>query len=228
MRRIDRPARVVGAGQTRQEDGDDPIAQHPIDGAAEAPEHVGGDPVEASHDLAEGGGGEPLPEGGRAAHVGEEDRHLELATPCWQGVQAIGPWSRHHDLPTRGTPKRFAGCVASRRQRAYGSGRQLLRQAGWGRRRTMASLAEPMIGAARRAAGTQGGVGADPPATGPGARVVVLSGFGIPPGPQLPAGLGGVVAVPILRLVAWLVWALIPLQVGPRLLPGPATQADMG
>jgi len=26
MRRIDRPARVVGAGQTRQEDGDDPVA----------------------------------------------------------------------------------------------------------------------------------------------------------------------------------------------------------
>src|SRR5262245_19821512 len=132
MRRIDRPARVVAAGQTRQEDGDDPIAQHPIDGAAEAPEHVGGDPVEASHDLAEGGGGEPLPEGGRAAHVSEEDGHLELATPCWQGVQAIVPWSRHHALPTPGTPDRFAGSVASGRQRAYGSAPAAPASGRWG------------------------------------------------------------------------------------------------
>src|SRR5262249_60298089 len=181
MRRIDRSARVVGAGQTRQEEGDDPVAQHPIDGAAEPPEHVGGDPVEASHDLAEGGGGEPLPEGGRAAHVGEEDRHLELATPCWQGVQAIGPWSRHHDLPTRGTPKRFAGCVASRRQRAYGSGRQLLRQAGWGRRRTMASLGERMIGAARLDAGTYEEVEAETTATSQAGPAGGLAAIGTAP-----------------------------------------------
>jgi hypothetical protein len=92
----------------------------------------------------------------------------------------------------------------------------------------MASLGERMIGAARLDAGTYEEVEADTTATGQAALVVVLSSICIALGAQLHAGLGGVVAVTILRLVAWLVWALITLQVGTRLLPGPATQADMG
>jgi hypothetical protein len=92
----------------------------------------------------------------------------------------------------------------------------------------MASLGERMIGAARLDAGTYEEVEADTTATGQAALVVVLSSICIALGAQLHAGLGGMIAVSILRLAAWWVWALIAWQVGTRLLPGPATQADMG
>src|SRR5262249_24603693 len=93
---------------------------------------------------------------------------------------------------------------------------------------TMASLGERMIGAARLDAGTYEEGEADTTATGQAALVGVLSSICIALGAPLQAGGGGAVAVPFLRAVAWLVWALITLLVGPRLLPGPATQADMG
>jgi hypothetical protein len=92
----------------------------------------------------------------------------------------------------------------------------------------MASLAERMVGAARLDPGTYEEVEADTGATGQAALVVVLSAVCIALGAQLHAGLVGVVMVTILRLAAWWVWALIAWQVGTRLLPGPATEADLG
>ena len=92
----------------------------------------------------------------------------------------------------------------------------------------MASLAERMVGAARLNAGTYEEVEADTGATGQAALVVVIASVCMALGAELHAGLLGVVMVAILRLVAWWVWALIAWQVGTRLLPGPATEADMG
>jgi hypothetical protein len=92
----------------------------------------------------------------------------------------------------------------------------------------MASLGERMIGAARLDAGTYEEVEADTTATGQAALVVVIASICIALGAELHKGIGGIVAVTVLRLIAWWVWALITWQVGTRLLPGPATQADMG
>jgi hypothetical protein len=92
----------------------------------------------------------------------------------------------------------------------------------------MASFVERMVGAARLDAGTYEEVEADTTATAQAALVVVISSVCIALGAELHAGLAGMIAVTILRLIAWWVWALIAWQVGTRLLPGPATQADMG
>src|SRR5262249_8394801 len=92
----------------------------------------------------------------------------------------------------------------------------------------MASLGERMIGAARLDAGTYEEVEADTTPTGQAALVGVLSSICIALGAQLQAGVGGGGAGTFLRLLAWLVCGRLTLPVGPRLLPGPATQADMG
>jgi Yip1-like protein len=92
----------------------------------------------------------------------------------------------------------------------------------------MASLAERMIGAARLDAGTYEEVEADTTATRQAALVVVISSLCIAIGAQLQAGVVGVVAVTVLRLLAWWTWALVAWLVGTRLLPGPATEADLG
>jgi hypothetical protein len=92
----------------------------------------------------------------------------------------------------------------------------------------MASLGERMIGAARLDAGTYEEVEADTTATGQAALVVVISSLCIAIGAGLHAGLVGVVAITVLRLVAWWTWALVAWLIGTRLLPGPATQADLG
>jgi hypothetical protein len=92
----------------------------------------------------------------------------------------------------------------------------------------MASLGERMIGAARLDAATYEEVEADTTATGQAALVVVISSLCIAIGAQLHAGVGGVVAVTVLRLVAWWTWALVAWLIGTRLLPGPATEADLG
>jgi hypothetical protein len=92
----------------------------------------------------------------------------------------------------------------------------------------MASLGERMIGAARLDAATYEEVEADTTATGQAALVVVISSLCIAIGAQLQAGVGGVVAVTVLRLVAWWTWALVAWLIGTRLLPGPATEADLG
>lgn len=92
----------------------------------------------------------------------------------------------------------------------------------------MASLGTRMIGAARLDAGTYEEVEADTTATGQAALVVVISSLCIALGAQLHAGLGGVVGVTLFRLAAWFIWALVAWLVGTRLLPGAATQADLG
>ena len=92
----------------------------------------------------------------------------------------------------------------------------------------MASLGTRMIGAARLDAGTYEEVEADSGATGQATLVVVLSSLCIAIGAQLYSGVGGVLGVLVFRLVAWWIWAVVTWLVGTRLLPGPATQADVG
>src|SRR4029077_14836794 len=92
----------------------------------------------------------------------------------------------------------------------------------------MASFGERMIGAARLDAGTYQEVEADTTAPGEAALVWVISSLCIALGAQLHAGVGGVVAVTVLRLIAWWAWALVTWLIGTRLLPGPSTEADIG
>jgi hypothetical protein len=92
----------------------------------------------------------------------------------------------------------------------------------------MASFGERMIGAARLDAATYEEVEADTTATGQAALVVVISSLCIALGAQLHAGVGGVIAVTVLRLIAWWAWALVAWLIGTRLLPGPSTEADVG
>jgi len=79
MRGLDGSTRMIRAGDTGDEEGDDAVTDHLLDDAAPAPDDVPGKVVEAAHLLAERRRGQALRQGRRAAHVGEQDRHLELA-----------------------------------------------------------------------------------------------------------------------------------------------------
>jgi len=91
----------------------------------------------------------------------------------------------------------------------------------------MQSFIGRMIGAAGLRVETYEEVEADVSATGPAIGVVIVSSMAgaIGIGASNPRSIAGwFVAV----IVSWMVWVLLTLFIGTRLLPGSATQADFG
>ena len=69
-------------GVVPEEQGDHAVADELVHGAVEALHDAGRPGIESPHRVAERGRREALREGRRAAHVGEENRHLALASRC--------------------------------------------------------------------------------------------------------------------------------------------------
>lgn len=94
----------------------------------------------------------------------------------------------------------------------------------------MATFVNRVIGAALLNAATFEEIEHDRSATGQALALIVLS--------SLAAGIGaigplqarpiGLVTVSLLALVLWVVWALVTLQIGTRILPAARTHADLG
>lgn len=91
----------------------------------------------------------------------------------------------------------------------------------------MATFSERVIGAARLDAAVYEEIEHDPGALGQAVAVVAIA--------SVAAGIGavggqgsGIVAGTVASLVGWVVWAAITWFVGTRVLPGPATEADVG
>jgi hypothetical protein len=94
----------------------------------------------------------------------------------------------------------------------------------------MATFVNRVMGAALLSAATFEEVEHDRSATGQAVALIVLS--------SLAAGVGALgpfearpmalVTISFLSLVLWLVWALITLQIGTRILPATRTHADLG
>jgi Yip1 domain len=92
----------------------------------------------------------------------------------------------------------------------------------------MASFVDRLLGAARLSPATYEEVEADQSATGQAVLVVALAAIAAGIATLDQAGLEGIVVGTIGSLVAWFVWAYMVWLVGTRLLPEPATQADVG
>jgi hypothetical protein len=92
----------------------------------------------------------------------------------------------------------------------------------------MPSFIDRCLGAARLDSGAYEEVEADASATGQAMAVVVLSALagGIAAFDQ--AGAAGIIIGTIGSLIAWFLWAYLVFLIGTRLLPEPATQADVG
>ncbi len=90
------------------------------------------------------------------------------------------------------------------------------------------NLFNRMYRAARLEADLYEEVEADPSTLNQAIVVVLLSSLaaGITIASQ--AGFGGLVAATLGALISWLVWAVLTYWIGTRLLPEPATSADLG
>jgi hypothetical protein len=91
----------------------------------------------------------------------------------------------------------------------------------------VATFSERVIGAARLDAATYEEIEHDPSAIGQALAVVAVA--------SIAAGIGnvggqgaGLVAGALASLIGWVVWAAVTWFVGTRVLPGPATEADVG
>jgi hypothetical protein len=91
----------------------------------------------------------------------------------------------------------------------------------------MQSFPARMIGAARFHSGTYEEVEADHTANGQAVAVVVIASLAaaIGAGATDPRSLLGILAV---EIITWLIWVMLTLFIGTRLLPGSVTQADFG
>jgi hypothetical protein len=91
----------------------------------------------------------------------------------------------------------------------------------------MQSFAARMVGAARFHSGTYEEVEADHTANGQAVAVVVIASLAaaIGAGATDPRSLLGILAV---EIITWLIWVMLTLFIGTRLLPGSVTQADFG
>jgi len=92
----------------------------------------------------------------------------------------------------------------------------------------MAGFTERMIRAARLDAALYEEVEADRNATGQAMGVVVLSALAAGLGHVGKPWLAGPVAMAIVSLISWLIWAGVIYVVGTKLLPEPETKSDMG
>jgi len=91
----------------------------------------------------------------------------------------------------------------------------------------MQNIAARMVGAARLSRETYEEVEADTRANGQAVAIVVLYSLAAAIGANIsdPRGLVGVLVV---TLVGWVIWVLLTLFIGTRLLPEKTTQADFG
>lgn len=92
----------------------------------------------------------------------------------------------------------------------------------------MASLTERMIRAARLDVALYEEVEGDPTAMKQAMTVVVLSAVAAGVGAGRHVGLGGVVALIVVALAGWYIWAFLTYWIGTRVLPEPSTRADHG
>ena len=93
----------------------------------------------------------------------------------------------------------------------------------------MADFSNRILRAAKLDASLYEEVESDKTALGQATMVVILSsiaaGIG---GATVRLGIGGFIASAIVSLLAWYVWAYLTYLIGTRMLPGPATEADLG
>ena len=91
----------------------------------------------------------------------------------------------------------------------------------------MASFADRMVRAAKLDVNLYEEVEADKSAMGQAMGVVVLSSVAAGVGSG-ELGVGGIVAVTIVALIGWYIWAFLTYLIGTKLLPEPQTRADVG
>jgi hypothetical protein len=92
----------------------------------------------------------------------------------------------------------------------------------------MASLAGRMVRAAKLDVTLYEEVEADRTAMGQAMTVVVLSAVAAGVGGSRHAGVGGLLALVVVSLLGWYVWAFLTYWIGTRILPEPSTRADHG
>jgi hypothetical protein len=94
----------------------------------------------------------------------------------------------------------------------------------------MSLYAYRLLGAAMLDAGMYEGIEADRKTTVQALATVVLASLaaGIGAGEYLGTRLVTLVSVSAVAVLTWSAWAMIIFQIGTRVLPGPATQADWG
>ncbi len=92
----------------------------------------------------------------------------------------------------------------------------------------MPGIQERMIRAAKLDAQLYEEVEADRGAMGQATAVVILAAVAAGVGSMAQGGLGGILTLTVAALVSWYVWAFLTYMIGTRLLPEPATRADLG
>ncbi len=92
----------------------------------------------------------------------------------------------------------------------------------------MPGIQERMIRAAKLDAQLYEEVEADRGAMGQATTVVILSAVAAGIGNMAQGGVGGILVLTVAALVSWYVWAFLTYMIGTRLLPEPATRADLG
>jgi hypothetical protein len=92
----------------------------------------------------------------------------------------------------------------------------------------MQNLTDRMVRAAKLDVDLYEEVEADTGAMGQAVGVVVLSSLAAGIGSMTTGGLGGIVTVTIVALIAWYIWAYLTYFIGTRFLPEPQTRADHG
>ncbi len=92
----------------------------------------------------------------------------------------------------------------------------------------MPGIQERMIRAAKLDAQLYEEVEADRGAMGQATAVVILAAVAAGIGSMAQGGVGGILTLTVAALVSWYVWAFLTYLIGTRLLPEPATRADLG
>ena len=92
----------------------------------------------------------------------------------------------------------------------------------------MPSIQDRMIRAAKLDTQLYEEVEADRGAMGQATAVVILSAVAAGIGNFAQGGVGGILVLSVGALVSWYIWAFLTYMIGTRLLPEPATRADLG
>ena len=92
----------------------------------------------------------------------------------------------------------------------------------------MPSIQDRMIRAAKLDAQLYEEVEADRGAMGQATAVVILSAVAAGIGNLAAGGVVGILVLSVAALVGWYIWAFLTYMIGTRLLPEPATRADLG
>ncbi len=92
----------------------------------------------------------------------------------------------------------------------------------------MPDIRDRMIRAAKLDAQLYEEVEADRGAMRQATAVVILSAVAAGIGNFAQGGVGGILVLSVAALVSWYIWAFLTYMIGTRLLPEPATRADLG